>query len=317
MSVDMHVDLNGLVLPGPVLVASGCFGTGRELGSLFDPHGVGGVVSRSITVNPRGGAASPRIAESPSGFLSMIGLQNPGVVAFVADDLLHLASLGLPVIVSIAGGSVEEYIRLAAYLDAAPGVVALEIHLAGADDEMAGQPWVARPDRAAEVAGAVARRAGVPAFAKLPVMTSGLVATAAACVRAGAHGLTLVDGVPAMGIDASSMRPALGRAAGFLSGPAIRPLALRAVHEVASAMPHVPILGVGGVATGTDAAEMLLAGAWAVQVGTAMLVDPTAAATVASGIERYLEERGLRSPADARGRVNAPADGGLDAGRLR
>jgi dihydroorotate dehydrogenase (NAD+) catalytic subunit len=297
------VDLNGLVLPGPVMIASGCFGTGRELGGMFDRRGLGGIVTRSVTVNPRKGAPSPRLAETPSGFLSMVGLQNPGVNAFVADDLLHMASLGLPVIVSIAGSSVEEYIRLAAFLEAAPGVVALEVYLSCEDRELAGQPWLSRPDRAAEVAGAVARRASVPVFAKLPPMTAGLVETAVACVRSGVHGLTLIDGVPAMGVESATMRAALGGATGYLSGPAVRPLALRAIYEVASALPEVPILGVGGVSSGTDAVEMLLAGAWAVQVGTAMLVDPSAPARIARGVAEYLGTKGVSSADEIRGRV--------------
>jgi dihydroorotate dehydrogenase (NAD+) catalytic subunit len=303
MTPSPSVDLNGLVLPGPVMIASGCFGTGRELGGMFDRRGLGGIVSRSITVNPRRGAPSPRLAETPSGFLSMVGLQNPGVNAFVADDLLHMASLGLPVFVSIAGSSVEEYIRLAAFLEAAPGVVALEVYLSCDDEELEGRPWLSRPDRAAEVAGAVARRASVPVFAKLPAMTSGLLETAVACVRSGVHGLTLIDGVPAMGVEAASMRAALGGATGYLSGPAVRPLALRAIYEVASALPEVPILGVGGVSSGTDAVEMLLAGAWAVQVGTAVLVDPSVPARVAKGISEYLGAKGLASADAIRGRI--------------
>lgn len=311
MKVDLAVDMKGLALPGPVVVASGCFGTGRELGGLLDRRALGGVVSRSVTLDPRKGAPSPRFAETPSGFLSKVGLQNPGVEAFAAGDLLHLASLGLPVIVSISGGSVEEFVRVTAFLDGAPGVVAMEVYLPSADEEIDGRPFFVRPERAAEVAGAVARRAGVPVFAKLPALSTGLLDVAVACVRAGAHGVTLVDGVPATGVDAASLRPALGGVDGFLSGPAIRPLALRAVHEVARAMPDVPVFGVGGVASGEDAVEMLLAGAWAVQVGTAMLVDPAAAARVAREVAGYLREKGLRSPADVRGRlrVPAPADG--------
>jgi dihydroorotate dehydrogenase (NAD+) catalytic subunit len=288
-------------------VASGCFGSGRELGDLFDARGVGGVVSRTITVQPRKGAPSPRAAETPSGLLSMVGLQNPGVEAFVADDLLHMASLGLPVIVSVAGGSVEEYVRVTAMLDGAPGVIALEVYLAGPDMELDGQPFTARPERCAEVTGAVARRAGVPVFAKLPAMPVGLVDVAAACARAGVHGLTLIDGVPAMAVDAEELTSSLGAVQGYLSGPAVRPLALRAIHEVAGAMPQLPILGVGGVWTGHDAAELLLAGAWAVQVGTAMLTDPGAAGRVAAGLKEYLRRKGLVAPADIRGRLRPPA----------
>ncbi|MEX2275628.1 MAG: dihydroorotate dehydrogenase [Actinomycetota bacterium] len=307
--VSPQVDLNGLVLPGAVLVASGCFGSGRELGPLFDRSGVGGVVSRTVTAAPRKGAPSPRAAETPSGLLSMVGLQNPGVDAFVADDLLHMASMSLPVIVSVAGGSLEEYVRVTAALDGAPGVVALEVYLAGPDEELDGQPFTARPERCAEVTGAVARRAQVPVFAKLPALQVGLVEAAGACVRAGAHGLTMIDGVPGMAVNADELAPALGSVQGYLSGPAVRPLALRAIHQVANAMPEVPIMGVGGVWTGSDAAELLLAGAWAIQVGTAMLVDPAGAARVASGLVGYLRGKGLTSPADIRGRLRAPAAG--------
>jgi dihydroorotate dehydrogenase (NAD+) catalytic subunit len=299
----IEVDLNGLTLPGPVLVASGCFGTGRDAAALFDRRGLGGVVTRSVTVNPRRGAPSPRLSETPSGLLSMVGLQNPGIGAFVANDLPTLAETGLPIIASIAGGSVEEFVRLAAFLDGAPGVVALEAYLACEDEELEGRPWIARPDRAAEVAGAVARRASVPVFAKLPAMTAGLVETATACVRAGAHGLTLIDGVPAMGVDAASMRPTLGGTRGYLSGPAMRPVALRAVHEVATALPDVPLFGVGGIRSGIDAAETLLAGAWAVQVGTAMLVDPSAPAAISRDLVAYLGRKGVSSPDDLRGRI--------------
>ncbi|MEX0756199.1 MAG: dihydroorotate dehydrogenase [Actinomycetota bacterium] len=305
--VDLAVDLNGLVLPGAVLVASGCFGSGRELGDLFEARGLGGVVSRTVTASPRKGAPSPRAAETPSGLLSMVGLQNPGADAFVADDLLHMASLGLPVIVSVAGGSVEEYVRVTAMLDGAPGVVAVEVYLAGPDEELDGQAFTARPERCAEVTGAVARRAGVPVFAKLPAMPVGLVDVAGACARAGVHGVTLIDGVPGMAVDADELASSLGAVEGFLSGPAVRPLALRAVHEVASALPELPIMGVGGVWTGRDAAELLLAGAWAVQVGTAMLTDPAAAGRVASGLADYLRGKGLVSPSDIRGRMRAPA----------
>ena len=152
----------------------------------------------------------------------------------------------------------------------------------------------------------MARRAHVPVFAKLPAMAEGLLETAGACVRAGAHGLTLIDGVPALGVEASTLRPALGAVTGFLSGPAVRPIALRAIFEVANALPHVPIFGVGGVWSGEDAAEMLLAGAWAVQVGTAMLVDPTAPAKISASLDAYLKEEGLASPEDLRGRLRVP-----------
>ncbi len=302
----LAVDLQGLLLRVPVLVASGCFGTGRELAGLADLHKLGGVVTRSVTLGPRGGSPTPRVAETPSGLLSSVGLQNPGVEAFLAEDLPRLARTGLPVIVSVAGSSLEEYARVASLLQDEPGIVALEVHLSGSDEERGGEPFVSRPEHAAEIVGAVSRLSRYPAFAKLPALLPDLLETARACVRAGAHGLTLIDALPGMAVDVTTLRPRLAAVTGGLSGPAIRPVAVASVHLVARAMPDVPILGVGGVATGADAIELMAAGAWAVQVGTAMLVNPSASAEVAAGILRYLKATGLASPADLRGRLRAP-----------
>jgi dihydroorotate dehydrogenase (NAD+) catalytic subunit len=311
----LAVDLNGLVLPTPVMVASGCAGTGRELGALVDMHKVGGLVSRSITLHARKGTATPRIAETPSGIVWSTGLQNPGIEAFLEQELPRLVRGGTPVFVSIAGGSLEEFVRLTSLLQGAPGVTAIEMQISGPDEELGTAVLASRPDRAAEVVGAVARMAEVPVFAKLPPLLVELSETAHVCVRAGAHGLTLTDGVPAMGIDPGRLRPQLGGVTGWLSGPAVRPLALRAIHEVAQELPGVPILGVGGVRTGEDAVEMLLAGAWAVQMGTATLVDPAAPMTTAQGIASYLKAKGLASPSDVRGRLRLPPSPQEEEGR--
>jgi dihydroorotate dehydrogenase (NAD+) catalytic subunit len=302
----LAVDLNGLVLPTPVMIASGCAGTGRELGGLADLRKVGAVVSRSVTLRPRKGTPTPRIAETPSGVVWSTGLQNPGIEAFLTDELPRLVRGGAPVFVSIAGATMEEFVRLTSLLQGA-GMTAIETQISGPDEELGTDVLAARPDRAAEIVGAVARMASVPVFAKLPPLLPDLVQTAEGCVRAGAHGVTLIDAVPALGVDATSLQPRLGAVTGWLSGPAIRPLALRAVHEVARALPDVPVLGVGGVRTGDDAVEMLLAGAWAVQMGTATLVDPAAPATAAQGVLAYLGAKGMASPNDVRGRLRVPA----------
>ncbi|MBA3690739.1 MAG: dihydroorotate dehydrogenase [Actinobacteria bacterium] len=306
LSRTLAVDLNGLMLPTAVMVASGCAGTGRELGALVDLHKVGGVVSRSITLEARKGTPTPRIAETPSGIVWSTGLQNPGIDVFLQEELPRLARGGVPVIVSIAGGTMEEFVRLTSLLQGAQGMTAIETYLSGPDEELGTAVLACRPDRAAEIVGAVARMATVPVFAKLPPLLAEPVETARACVRAGAHGLTLIDAVPALGVDPRSLRPQLGGVTGWLSGPAVRPLALRAIHDVARELPSVPILGVGGVRTGEDAVEMLLAGAWAVQMGTATLVDPAAPVTAAQGIASYLKAKGLASPADVRGRLRVP-----------
>jgi len=299
----MAVDLNGVVLPLPVLAAAGCLGTGREA-TLVDLHRLGGVVTRSLTLEPRKGSPTPRMAETPSGLLSWIGLQNAGVEAFLREDLPHLEQVGVPVIASVAGSSVEEYLRVTTLLQNRPGIVALEVYLGAPDEERGrGRPFHARPDRISEVVGAVARMSRLPVFAKLPALEPDLVESARACVRAGAHGLTLIDGVPGMAVDAERLRPALAAPVGLLSGPAVKPIALAAVYRVAREMPEVPIMGVGGISTGTDAVEFLLAGAWAVQVGTAMLVDPAAPVEIARGILAYLKDKQLESPAALRGRL--------------
>src|SRR5918996_4882492 len=304
----LSTDLGGgLVLPTPVLIASGCAGTGRELAGLVDLRKVGGLVSRSVTLEARKGSPPPRIAESPSGTVWATGLQNPGVAAFVDVELPRLARGGAPVIVSIAGGSVEEYVRLIGALQTRPEVVAIEVHLSGPDEEMRREVLGDHVDRTSEVVGAVARMALVPVFAKLPMAASELPELAQAAVRAGAHGLTVGGPPAALGVRSATLRPALGAVTGWMSGPALKPLTLRAVFEVARTVPDAPIIAVGGVRSAEDAVEMLLAGASAVQVGTAVLVDPAAPVEIAQGIASYLKDKGVASPAGLRARMRVPA----------
>jgi dihydroorotate dehydrogenase (NAD+) catalytic subunit len=298
----MDVDLNGISFPLPVLAASGCLGTGRDPG-LVDLHRLGGVVSRSLTLAAARGSPTPRMAETPSGLLTWVGLQNPGVEEWMAEDLPRLVKAGVPVVASVAGTSLDEYLRVTGSLQGRPGVVALEVYLGAPDEERRGDPFYSRVERVHEVVGAVARLSRLPVFVKLPPLVPDLVETARTCVRAGAHGLTLIDGVPGLAVDAERRTPRLAAPVGLLSGPAIKPIALAAVYRVARAMPEVPLMGVGGICTGEDAVEFLLAGAWAVQVGTAMLVNPGAPLEVAQGILRYLRAKGLASPGDLRGRL--------------
>ncbi len=299
----LAVDLAGIHLPLPAVAASGCLGSGRELGGLVDVRRLGAVVTRSLTYGPERGAPTPRVAETASGIVTAVGLQNAGVRDFLDEDLPRLARAGVPVIASIAGGTLEEYLSVTSALHVRPGIVALEVHVSCPDGERGGRPFYARIERLAEIVGAVSRLAHVPVFAKLPALLPDLVDAAHACVRAGAHGLTLIDGVPAMAIDPARLRSRLGTAAGTLSGPAIKPIALAAVYQVARSMPDIPIMGVGGVATAEDAIEFLLAGAWAVQLGTILLVDPNAPEQIARGIAAYLAEKRIASVADLRGRV--------------
>lgn len=303
------VDLNGLRFPHPVLAASGCLATGHDVPALAEMHRLGGIVTRSLTFGPSKGWPTPRSAETSAGLLSAVGLQNPGVLTFIERDLPRLAKANVPIVSSVAGSSLSEYVDVTSAMHLKTGVVAIEVCLSSADDEREGEPFYARPERLVEVVGAVARMSRVPVFAKLPPILPGLVDIAHQCVRAGAFGLTLVDAVPALAVDASRLRTRTATPIGGLSGPAVKPIALAAVYQVARALPDVPIMGVGGVATGEDAVEFLLAGAWAVQVGTAMLLDPSAHVEIARGIVAYLRDKGIASPNDLRGRLRVGAGG--------
>jgi dihydroorotate dehydrogenase (NAD+) catalytic subunit len=296
----LAVDLGGLVMPTPVMVAAGCGGTGRELAGLVDLRKVGGVVSRTITVQERTGSAVPRIAETPTGIVWDTGLQNPGLDAFVAGELSRLGRGGVRVIVSIGGGSLEEYVRLSSAMQGRPEVAAIEIYLAGPDEELDRSVLGAHPDRVNEIVGAVARMSLVPVFAKIPGGCDEVVELARTAVRAGATGVTLLGSPPALGVETGAIG---GPVRGWLSGPAVKPLTLRAVYDVASDLPGVPVIASGGIRTGADAIGCFLAGAWAVQVGTATLSDPVTAVTVAQGILRYLQERRLTAPEEIRGRI--------------
>ncbi|MEA2555246.1 MAG: dihydroorotate dehydrogenase catalytic subunit [Actinomycetota bacterium] len=303
----LKVELGGMPLATPVMVAAGCAGTGREWAGLVDVHKVGAIVSRTVTLIARKGTPTPRVSESPSGVVWESGLQNPGIEAFVDEELPRLARPGTPVVVSIGGTTMEEYVRLTSILQGRQGVSAIEIHLSGRDDELGRELLGDRADRAAEITGAVARMSHVPVFAKLPPVGAGLVEVATAVARAGVTGLTLCASPRALAVDAPSLVPDLGSVTGWLSGPAVLPLTLRAVFDVARALPDVPIIAVGGVRDGDDAVQLLLAGAWAVQVGTAALIDPIAPVEVAQGVARYLKNKGLASPNDIRGRLRVPA----------
>jgi dihydroorotate dehydrogenase (NAD+) catalytic subunit len=306
LTTSLSVDLRGLVLPTPVVVAAGCAGTGRELSGLVDLRRVGAVVSRTITVAPRRGSGAPRISESPSGIVWDTGLQNPGLESFVAEELPRLAD-GTLTIVSIGGGTLEDYVRMTSALQGRPEIAAIEVHLSGPDEELRRPMLGAHADRVGEIVGAVSRMSLVPVFAKLPAVADDVAELATAAVRAGAHGLTVGGSPPALAVDAERLQPELGAVNGWLSGPAIRPLAMRAVFDVTRAVPDVPVLAVGGVRTGADAVQMLLAGAWAVQVGTSVLVDPASPVSIAQEIAQYLKSKNLASPDEVRARLRVPS----------
>jgi dihydroorotate dehydrogenase (NAD+) catalytic subunit len=317
--LSLGVDVGGVRLPTPVMVASGCFGP--ELVQLADVRRFGGIVTRSITMRPQRGTPSPRMAETPSGLLWDTGLQNDGIESFLHRELPALAALGAAVFVSVAGSSIDEFMRLAMALEGAPGVAAIEANACCPSRERDGQWYAATVEAAAEVAGAVSRLARIPVFVKLAESPE-LVEVARACVRAGATGLTLVHSLPGMAVDPATFQPRLASVTGRVSGPAIHAGAVDAVYRVAQAMPDIPIFGVGGVSTGGDAVEFLLAGASAVQVGSEVFRNPQAPVEVAAGVARVLAARGLSSPEQLRGRMGrlgqtgvlpSPAPVGTDA----
>jgi dihydroorotate dehydrogenase (NAD+) catalytic subunit len=306
MPADMRARLGHVELPNPVLAASGCAGAGRELAQFVDIARVGALISKSITAEPRTGNPAPRLAETPSGLLSSVGLQGPGIDGFLQRDLPWLLSRGARVVVSVAGQTVREYAGLATRLSDAAGVTAIEVNLSCPNAEEAGQPFALDPQAAGRVVAAVrgSARYDIPVFAKLSPDVTDIVAVARACIAAGTDGLSLVNTLLGMAIDPEAMRPALAGTYGGLSGPAIRPVAVRCVWQVREALPDVPIIGTGGVRTGRDALELLLAGASAIAVGTTLLHDPSACSRVLRELEEELSAMRVDRVADIIGQAH-------------
>jgi len=309
--VDMSTSLAGVTLSSPIMTASGCAGYGRELDQFFDITEIGAVVTKSIMMQPRSGRPTPRMAETPSGMLNSIGLQGPGIDQFVERDLAWLEQRGARVVVSIAGSTADEYIRLSQKLRHSSAVTAIEVNISCPNVEDRGLVFACDPVASATVIEGARRNSapGTPIFAKLSPDVTDIVAIARACVEAGADGLSMVNTMLGVVIDTDTMLPHLGGVTGGLSGPAIRPVAVRAVWQVHAALPQVPIIGMGGIASGLDAFEFILAGASAVQVGTTIFNDPSAPLRVAQELQHVLGDRGIQRLEDAVGYAhrNSPA----------
>jgi len=282
-------------IPNPILTASGTAGSGKELSQFFPLSDIGAVVTKSIMLKPRSGRATPRMAETPSGMLNSIGLQGPGIDIFLENDIPWLVSQGARIIVSIAGETVEDYAVLARKLRSVPGITALEVNISCPNVENRGQVFACNPTTAREAISAVRRNIGgeLPIFAKLSPDVTDIVSIATEVVDAGADGLALINTILGMVIDTNTMFPRLSQKTGGLSGPAIRPVAVRAIYQVHAALPNVPIIGMGGVASGRDAFELVLAGASAISVGTATFGNPTAAISIKEELENILIEKGF------------------------
>jgi dihydroorotate dehydrogenase (NAD+) catalytic subunit len=310
-AVDMSVDLAGARLPSPMMTASGCAANGRELARFLDITELGAFVTKSVMGDPRSGRGTPRMAETPSGMLNSIGLQGPGISAFVEKDLPWLGQAGARVLVSIAGNTSAEFADVAGVLrdsDAFGAVAGVEVNISCPNVANRGLVFACDPLASAKVVALVREQLpeDVPIFAKLTPDVTDIVQVAQACVGAGADGLTMINTLLGMVIDTERLRPQVAGLTGGLSGPAVRPVAVRAVWQTRAAMldgrlPTVPVIGVGGVRTGRDALELVAAGASAVQVGTATFNDPSAPVRVGRELRDLLHQKGFERLTDAVG----------------
>ncbi len=292
MGVDLSVNLGGLEMKNPVTTASGTFASGREYSDFIDVAALGAVTTKGVSLNGWPGNDAPRIAETPSGMLNSIGLQNPGVEVLKQRDLPWLDERGATTIVNVSGHSVEEYAAVIESLEESPLVHAYEVNISCPNVDSGGLAFGTDPTMAASVVKACRARATRPLIVKLSPNVTDIVPVAKACEDAGADALSLINTLVGMAIDPYRKRPLLSRVVGGLSGPAVKPVALRMVWQVHNAV-KVPILGMGGIQSGLDAVEFMLAGATAVAVGTANFSNPHAAEDVIAGIEAYCEEMGV------------------------
>ena len=299
--VDLSVNLAGMTMKNPVVVASGTFGFGREFGQFYDISELGGISVKGLTLNPREGNPPPRIAETPMGILNSVGLQNPGVEGFIEKELPELKKHDLRIIANISGNTPEEYGIMCERLSEA-GVDMIEVNISCPNVKAGGLQYGVVPEMAAEVAREAKNHSSVPVMVKLSPNVTSVVDIAKAVVDAGADALSLINTVRGMRIDVNTRRPVLRMNTGGLSGPAVLPIAVRMVWEVAQAV-DVPILGLGGISTGEDAAQIMLAGATAVAVGTACFVDPYAPIKVRDGLEEIAQRQSLSSVTQLTGAV--------------
>ena len=291
--VDLRVPLGPLWLQNPVVTASGCFASGREMDRFFDVQRLGAVVVKSITLEPRAGLPTPRMAETASGMLNAIGLQNPGIDRWLEVDHPWLLAHRVPTIASIAGKTVGEYRLVAERLRNLDGIIAIEANISCPNVEDRGTVFACRESATTEAIHAVTRVATVPVFAKLTPDVTDIVAIADAAQRGGAAGVSVINTLLGMAIDVETMRPRLAAVTGGLSGPAIKPVAIRAVHQIRQAFPELPIIGMGGARTVEDVVEFLLAGANAVAVGTATFANPLSTIELVEALPEWLGSRGI------------------------
>ena len=283
----------GLLLANPVMTASGTFGYGTEYSDLFDIQRLGAIICKGTTLEARDGNPQPRLFETASGLLNSIGWQNIGVKALIKEKAPIWARWRVPVIVNIAGEKVDDYVRLARELDGVPGVSGLEVNISCPNVKAGGAEFGVKPKAAAVVTAAVREATSLPLLVKLTPNTSDIVKVAVAVAEAGADAISLINTLKGMAIDINKRRPVLGNITGGLSGPAIKPVALYMVYQVAGAV-DLPVIGCGGIVTAKDALEFIMAGATAIQVGTANFANPRASLDVLEGMEEYTGKEGVK-----------------------
>jgi dihydroorotate dehydrogenase (NAD+) catalytic subunit len=279
------------------MTASGTFGYGTEYNHLFDIQKLGAIVCKGTTLTPRDGNPQPRLAETAGGMLNSIGLQNIGVQALIEEKAPIWATWKVPVIVNIAGETIDDYAQLAEKLEGVAGISALEVNISCPNVKAGGAEFGINPKSAADVTAAVKKATSLPVIVKLTPNTGDIASVASAVAEAGANAISLINTLKGMAIDLSTRRPFLGNTTGGLSGPAIKPIALHMVYEVAGAV-DLPIIGCGGITTGSDAIEFIMAGASAVQVGMASFINPRAPLDVLEGIEQFMNNEGINNLTD-------------------
>ena len=288
----LAVEIAGMRLKNPVMSASGCFGWGEEYARFWDLNRMGALVGKAVTPRPRPGNPGQRIAETPAGMLNAIGLQNPGVEGFLATILPRVRKLDLPVWVNVSANSLQEYVELCGTLSQAEGVAAIELNLSCPNVGRGGAEFCVTPAAVQETVSACREACRVPLIPKLSPNTTDIVGLARAAEAGGADAVSLINTLVGMAVDVERRRPVLGNRTGGMSGPAVKPIALRMVYEVAGAV-SIPVVGIGGITGWRDALEFLMAGATAVQVGTANFFNPMAIPDTIAGLERWLAEHGV------------------------
>lgn len=307
MSPSLEVEIAGIKLQNPVMSASGCFGWGEEYARFYDLRRLGALCGKAVTPRPRPGNPHVRIAETPGGMLNAIGLQNPGIEGFLSTILPRVRELEIPILVNVSANSLQEYVDLCGTLSQQDGVTAIELNLSCPNVGRGGAEFCVVPEAVSETVGACRKVCRVPLIPKLSPNTTDIVALARAAEAAGADAVSVINTLVGMAIDIDRQAPLLGNRTGGLSGPAIKPVALRMVYEVSGAL-SIPVIGIGGITTWRDVVEFLMAGATAVQIGTANFFNPVAIPEAIDGLEQWLREREIPDVRQIIGvaRKNAP-----------